>query len=138
MAASMVCDGQFFEKISGYSLVFQDNGRVAYAYLQDENEAILGDVWLYNRDPAPIEPEWKDFTKIPFANPLTFVKNVTDFVPVSDISEVHVSWELKSGVLQANIFIRDVLFAKLAKGEKPGRSFLVLKNGPLANILEEI
>ena len=33
---------------TGYSAVFEDDGKVAYAYLLDDGR-IVADVWLYNR-----------------------------------------------------------------------------------------
>lgn len=64
-----------------------DDGGVAYAYLLNEIGAIVDDVWLYNRCASPSEPEWKEPGKMPFANPVDFVKANEDFSPVKDISE---------------------------------------------------
>lgn len=137
VVALMTCDGKFLNQESGYSVVFDDDGRVAYAYLLDESEAIVGDVWLYNRCASPPVPEWKNPEKMPFANPIGFVKGDEDFVPVKDISEVKVQWESSSdGAVKANLFIRDELFAVLVEGAKPGWSILAAKDGPLAKVLE--
>lgn len=133
----MACDGKFLNQETGYSVVFDDDGRVAYAYLLNEKEAIVGDVWLYNRCVSPSEPEWKDPEKMPFANPVGFVKDDINFSPVKDISEVEVQWESSSeGQVKANIFVSDELFAVLTEGAKPGWSLLAAKNGPLAKVLE--
>jgi hypothetical protein len=122
---------RFFDDVSECSIIFEDNGRVAYAYLLDSDEDIIGDVWLYNRCPAPIEPEWKNPENQPFANPAKYIAN-KDFHPVSDISEVSVSWVRDSNKLQAHLYIRDILFAVLEPELKPGWSFLAEIDSPLA------
>lgn len=132
----MICDGRFLNQDLGYSVVFDDDGRVAYAYLLNQSGAIVGDVWLYNRCTSPSEPEWKDPSKIPFANPIGFVKDHEGFSPVKDISEVMVQWEISNGMIKANIFIHNNLFAVLVEGEKPGWSILAARDGPLAKVLE--
>ena len=51
------------------AIVIEDDGRVGYAYFLDSRGDICGDVWLYNRCPAPDVPEWHDPSGAPFANP---------------------------------------------------------------------
>ena len=75
---------------TGYSAVFEDDGRVAYAYLLHENR-IVSDVWLYNRIAAPPEPEWRDRSKAPFANPQGFAAS-DPFPPVASEAEVVFAW----------------------------------------------
>ena len=58
---------EFTSPCGGFTLTFDDDGRVAYAYLK-RGGIICGDVWLYNCCPTPDIPEWKDRSKIPFAN----------------------------------------------------------------------
>jgi len=53
---------------TGYSAIFEDDGKVAYAYRLD-NGKIVADVWLYNRAVAPEAPEWRDRSKAPFFEP---------------------------------------------------------------------
>ena len=72
MVASMTCDGKFLNQKTGYSVIFDDDGRVAYAYLLAPDEHIVSDVWLYNRCESPLQPEWPDQEKIPFANPASY------------------------------------------------------------------
>ena len=129
--------GEFSSHKSKHFVVFEDDGRVAYAYLYDANRQIVGDVWLYNRCVTPREPEWKDKEKLPFANPKVFVKENLVFAPVDDLSEVKVEWEYaKEGNVTAKFFIRDIFFAVLTEGSKPGYSLLAAKNGPLAKVLD--
>jgi hypothetical protein len=134
----MTCDGRFIDDRTGYSTVFDDDGRVAYCYLLDESESIVGDVWLYNRCSTPVDPEWKDPENMPFANPQAYVNAAThDVVQVVDtISDVSVDWDDESGKVKANILIRNKLFAILIEGVKPGWSVLASKDGPLAKVLE--
>ena len=64
----------FFESPCGrYQFRFDDDGKVAYGYLL-ENDSIIGDVWLYNRCSTPDKPEWKDKANIPFANCLPYAR----------------------------------------------------------------
>ena len=114
-----------------YTLVIEDDGRVAYAYLQEGN-GIVSDVWLYNRCEPPAEPEWRDRTKMPFANPLGFGSE-NDLGPIESEADVNVRWEGTT----AQIEIHGLLWAILQSGDKPGRCRLALKNGPLAKLLDE-
>jgi hypothetical protein len=133
----MTCEGEFLDEVSGFSVYFEDDGRVAYAYLLDPGGDIVGDIWLYNRCNTPIEPEWRSPDNMPFANPADYAKDHRGFIPVSDISEVDVRWINQAGeFIKAGIFIRDNLFAILTKRAKPGWSIMAAKDGPLAKVLE--
>ena len=119
---------------SDYSAIFEDDGKVAYAYLR-KGAHIVGDVWLYNHGEAPVEPEWEDPSRMPFANPKEFI-NPDPFEPVKDASEVGFEWvEGNPPVLL--IFIRGDLFARLTPGSQPGWSKLAIKDGPLAMVFTE-
>ena len=131
-------NGRFLDRESGYSVLVDDDGRVAYAYLLDPNNAIVGDVWLYNRGITPSESEWKDSTKMPFANPIDFVKKDRAFITIRGLSEINLRWGKTNVGIKVSVFIRNELFAILIEGEKPGRSVLAEKNGPLARVLEEL
>jgi len=115
-----------------YSAVFEDDGRVAYAYLC-HGRTIVGDVWLYNHNAAPVEPEWEDPSKMPFANPQEFT-SADFFEPVREPSEVRFEW-IEDDSLTLLIFIRGDLFARLVPGSKPGWSKLASNDGPLALVL---
>ena len=117
-----------------YAAVFEDDGRVAYAYLCKGRD-IVGDVWLYNHGTAPVEPEWEDPSRMPFANPREFTNHGL-FEPVKDASEVGFEWS-EGDPPALLIFIRGDLFAKLIPGSKPGWSKLAIKDGPLALVLPE-
>lgn len=133
----MDCNYKFYNKELGYSIIFDDNGRVAYAYLISPENKIVADVWLYNCCKSPSSPEWKYPKKMPFANPIEYVKDEIGFSPVRDKSEINVKWELKEDIMKAYLFIRGELFAVVAEGSKPGWSNLAKKNGPIAKVMEK-
>lgn len=128
--------GQFHDPDRAFSVVFEDDGRVAYGYLLDSAQNVLADVWLYNRCEAPSSPEWDDPSRMPFANPSEFVRRDQDFAPVADISEVDVTWDHDDpSRISAQIFIRGRRFAVLRPGDRPGTCILAAKDGPLAKTL---
>jgi hypothetical protein len=133
-------NARFFERFvspDGHAaVVIEDNGRVAYAYLLDAAGAICGDVWLYNRCPAPLEPEWSDRDGAPYANPIAFVAQTIAFSPPDSITDIMVEWSHQGRDLVACIFLSKTLLAKLMQGSKPGWSRLAAKDGPLALRLE--
>ena len=121
---------RFDEPSASRSVVLEDDGRVAYAYLLDE-EAIVGDVWLYNVAETPDSVDWKDQSKMPFLNPRSLCKS-EDVPRLDPNSSIFCRWS-KSGV---EIAIDGVLMARLKHGAKPGWSRLALRAGPLAKPLE--
>lgn len=120
------------EAVEGFSAMFEDDGRVAYAYLCQMDD-IVADVWLYNRGEPPTEPEWRDRDKPPFANPKGFA-SPESFAPVADESEVTFYWSHSSGSnpLILSVCIRGELIANLTPTSKPGWCKLAIKDGPLA------
>jgi hypothetical protein len=121
------------EENDTYSLIFEDNGKVAYAYLL-ENEVIIGDIWLYNRHETPEEIDWKDKKNLPFLNPAKYIDKSKIIEPVNDISEISIIWLMDYGkkLGDIHIYIRSELIAVLREGLKPGYSSIVLENNPLA------
>lgn len=134
MATDIFAD--FVNPASGHRVVFEDNGRVAYGYLLDPDEKIIGDVWLYNRCETPREPEWDAPDLLPFANPAEYSKDHSGFRPVEDPSEVTVAWTpLDGGRMRAAISVRGSVFGILEDGCKPGCARMAAKDGPLAKVL---
>ena len=114
--------------------IFEDNGRVAYAYLLVNGE-IAGDVWLYNHEEAPVQPEWNNPDAAPFKNPLEFAYSLDN--PPSNEADVKIKWEeQKDAPAQVQVYIRGQLFGVLKVGMKPGWSKLAKKDGPLAKMLK--
>ena len=115
-----------------YSIKIEDDGRVAYTYLY-ENEDIVGDVWLYNQQEPPQTSFWLP-EDMPFLNPKEYLLPDATIKPITDNSQIRCEWtESKDdGLIEAGIYIRDKFIASVAVGEKPGWSVLVAKDGPLA------
>ncbi len=112
-----------------YSIVIDDDGVVAYAYLLFGNTCI-GDVWLYNQAEPPAVAEW-DKTQMPFLNPKEFITD--DYTPpITNENEVDVIWVDEGDLMKVNIFIRGEHVATALEGAKPGWSIFVKKDGPLA------
>lgn len=127
---------QHVDEATGYSVIVEDNGRVAYAYLLDAAAAIVSDVWLYNHSIAPMSVDWSDVEDLPFRNPSEFA-SATVFQPLSEPSEFSVEWKrLPHQTFEARISIRGELFAVLHQGVAPGWSRLARKSGPLAQVLQ--
>ncbi|WP_375157246.1 hypothetical protein [Bradyrhizobium sp. RDT46] len=72
---------KFVSPFDESAVIIEDDGKVAYAYMLDRNGKICSDVWLYNRCPAPIEPEWHDAANLPFANPASLVNKKLSLRP---------------------------------------------------------
>lgn len=117
-----------------YSLKIVDDGRVAYAYLL-EGEDVIGDVWLYNQQQAPIVSFWQP-EDMPFLNPAEYLAENASIKPIEQESEIRTEWtESKDdGLIEVAVYIRDKFIASVAVGSKPGWSVLVAKDGPLAYI----
>jgi len=115
-----------------YSLKIEDDGRVAYAYLY-EDEDVVGDVWLYNQQQPPQTSFWLP-EDMPFLNPKEYLSKDATIKPIAHESEVRCEWtESKDdGLIEVGIYIRDKFIAAVAVGTKPGWSVLVAKDGPLA------
>lgn len=130
----------FFEQIfwdinNRYSIIIEDDDRVAYAYLL-YNKQIIGDVWLYNRIPSPTTVNWNK-TEMPFLNPVSFIKNIDFEIPQKTIKEYDFDWmgNENNDLLKVKIYIKQKLTAIIAPGSKPGWSINVKKDGPLAKVL---
>jgi hypothetical protein len=114
--------------------MIKDDGRVAYAYLY-EDEDIIGDVWLYNQQQAPETSFWL-VEDMPFLNPTEYLAKDASIKPISEESEVRCEWteNLNDGLIEVGISIREKFIAAISSGSKPGWSVLVAKDGPLAYV----
>ncbi len=87
--------------------MIEDDGRVGYAYLLNQEGKVCGDVWLYNRGPAPKEPEWSDREKAPYANPESYVLPKPMFSLPTSIADFSIEWRHKAnGIREARVYIR--------------------------------
>jgi hypothetical protein len=118
---------------SPFSVVIDDDDRVAYAYLLKDGK-ICGDVWLYNCESPPKKPEWSDPSKAPFANPQEFAAE--NSLRITDIGLINLRWKKnKESLERAEICLADELLAILAPGAKPGWCRNARKDSPLAKAL---
>jgi len=120
----------FYEDNVEYSIVIDDDGEVAYAYLY-KNSDIVGDVWLYNQASTPLIAIWEE-KNLPFLNPQEFIKDVIP--PIRNEDEIAITWtHLSNNEFEhVLIYIRNKLIAKISVGSTPGWSTCVAKSGPLA------
>jgi len=117
-----------------FAVLIEDDDKVCYAYLLKEKR-IVGDIWLYNSAPTPTEPEWHSNANLPFLNPAEFVSE--NLEPFNGSSPVVVTWDFGEQTV-AKIFLASRLIAKLTEGSCPGWSSLVIKDGPLAQQMEQV
>ena len=118
-----------------YHAVVEDDLRVAYAYLYDGERAV-GQVWLYNRGPAPRdmnEPTWREG---PYRNAAPWASN-NDCPPISGAADVQFIWRIVRGV-SVLIRIHGVDWAVLRFGAIPGWCRLARRANPLALPLSEL
>lgn len=127
---------QDFDEITGYSVMFEDDGKTAYAYLI-LNGKITADVWLYNRHIAPTQAEWDDPSKLPFMNPREYAFDLS-IEPISNTNQVQFVWnhDRQNCLINTEVFLRGELYGQLTPTSCPGWSKLAKKDGPLARVLE--
>lgn len=119
-----------FDEPNGHlSVVLEDDGKVAYAYLL-EGDSVVGDVWLYNVGEAPDAVNWRDKSAMPFCNPAKYCTG--EKLPrLREDSEVACQWS-NQGV---TVSVSGLVWARLDKGAKPGWSRAAGRDGPLAKPL---
>jgi len=126
---------EFPHEPTGCALAFVDDGRVGYAYLRDPEGAIIADVWLYNRLPAPADADWSDPRQAPFLNPEPCALPLTQPPPRAR-EDVRVVWSQDDVVLLADVYLREQLLGRLSPGSQPGWATLARTDGPLARRFE--
>ena len=116
-----------------YSVLIEDDGRVAYAYLLAYGD-VVGDVWLYNQAEAPANANWHE-QSLPYLNPAEYLNKEVSITPIKAEKEVRCDWtETNDGLIEVAIWLRDKFIAQIESGSKPGWSVLVIKDGPLAQV----
>lgn len=117
-----------------FSVVIEDDGRVAYGYLLHNGE-IIGDVWLYNCIEPKSPPDWNDFARMPFQNGRDFVNPLSQ-IRFQDQAAIAVQWVTDSEAgPHASILYQKELVAEIYPHSKPGRCRAAAKDGPLAKTL---
>lgn len=117
------------EEFLSFSVIIEDDDKVCYAYLLEENQ-IVSDVWLYNNIDSPEAVDWKNKDDLPFANPKKFIKN--NISPFDVATSIDVKWGSVDGKIYAKIYASNQLLVKLERDAFPGWSTLVKSDGPLA------
>lgn len=125
---------KFVSPLGESAVMIEDDGRVGYAYMLNPDGQICSDVWLYNRCPAPVEPEWLNPPTRPFANPASFVNQGPHVSLPGSAKEFTVEWHEADGLAVADILLPERNLARLKAGAKPGWSTLASKDGPLAQV----
>jgi hypothetical protein len=118
-----------------YSLVFEDDGKVAYAYLKEAG-AIVGDLWLYNRCLTPQDPGWHDRTRIPFALSRDFVADGARLTRPVGSADVRVKWHYEGDVPVAYIYVFEDLLGVVGHGDKPGYARHAVVDSRLARVMQ--
>lgn len=126
--------GDYASPCGRFKLAFDDDGKAAYAYLK-QGKTILGDVWVYNRCLTPDEPEWKDRTKLPFANCKTYMTEEGRLCKPVALNDIRVEWQYAGEQPTAYVYLFGDLVAKVGVGDKPGYSRFAARDGPLAKVL---
>jgi len=126
---------EFRSPCAKYSLVFDDDGKVAYAYLKEAG-IIVGDLWLYNRCPTPPEPEWHDRTHIPFALSRDFVADGGRLTRAVGSADVRVKWQYEADAPVAYVYVFEDLYGVVGVGDKPGYARYVVADSRLARVMQ--
>ena len=90
----------FCEFDPSFSVIFEDDERVAYAYLYRKVE-IIADVWSYNTILASPDANFEDPDDMPFLNPNYFISE--NIEPLEDMEELFVEWNEVDGIIKAMI-----------------------------------
>jgi hypothetical protein len=125
---------EFPSPCARYALTFEDNGKVAYAYLKCDGK-IVGDIWLYNRCPTPEVAEWTNRNNFPFANFKPYTNEEGRIQREVKARDVNVDWEYQNGEPVAFVYVFEELFGSVGLHEKPGYARLATRDGPLARVM---
>ncbi len=114
-----------------FSIVIEDNGYVAYAYLL-KNEDIISELWLYNRGNI-LYDNWDNISEddFPLQNLDCFINKTIK--PISTDKDINIKWSFNDdNNIKAYIFIHDELIGSLESKEPIGFSKLVFQDTPIA------
>jgi hypothetical protein len=118
-----------------FTIVIEDDDRVAYGYLLQDGK-IVSDVWLYNCVDAPVRPDWRDRAEMPFLNASDYV-NETAQIRFLAPEKISVQWQTDLAIQpHATVHYQNVLVAQIFPDVKPGCCRAAAKDGPLAKTLK--
>jgi hypothetical protein len=87
---------------------------------------------------APLEPEWKDRTKAPYANPRGHTQGPPNFKIPDGETDIIIRWSKDEQANKfADILLSDLVIGRLRAGQKPGWALAAAKDSPLARVLRE-
>ena len=129
----------FDDEDSAYSVVVEDDDRVAYAYIYDreaggDSPPIVADVWLYNVAAPP--DSWARPTRPDEAplNPSPYVSEELA-VRLEEAREVVARWHSSDDARLVDVLADGVVYARLSAGSKPGWSRFAAAESPVARPL---
>lgn len=119
-----------FKERSNYSIIINDDGIVAYAYLLD-GENIISDLWIYNSS-VQLYKDWNNITEedLPLQNLDQYILKKIDLLQEEDI--VKVDWFFNNQYIKATIYINNTLIGYLDNIDTVGYSTLVNQDTPIA------
>lgn len=123
---------QFFPVDSnGFSIIIEDDGLVAYAYLLKDEE-IVSTLWLYNVGKT-LYNNWENLDKhdLPFQNLDYFISKQIE--SIKSKNDINIKWVIEKNYTRSYIFIFNELIGFLDSTTPIGYSLLVTEDGPLAN-----
>jgi hypothetical protein len=116
-----------------FTAVFDDNGKVAYAFLLYQGE-IITDVWLYNVAPTPEE---FGLDQPPHLNPKGYARDEAyPRIEREDQVEFRFITPGEIRTLYVELHLRGEFFAKLVPDQVPGWSKWAAQDGDLALVLQ--
>jgi len=126
----------FFKEDKNYSVVIEDNGQVAYAYLLKDGN-IVSDVWLYNQIKTPEISDWPNKESLPFLNSKEYTFNDGFIRSIQSREDFEVIWENIAEQIIVRIIILGKIKVQMDSNEKIGLSNNIFKTGPLARKFSE-
>lgn len=126
----MLIDLSVTNELNGDSVRVRDDGQVAYAYYLRGGE-VRGQVWLYNRVPAPEDDPWEWAEAVaPFLNSARYA--IADEALPLRSEDFDFRFLFRDEVWTAAVYVRGKRWAIVGEGTLPGWCALAREDGPLA------
>ena len=96
---------------------------------------LLATFWLYNQIDPDENYQWTDSAIMPFLNKREFIRSA--LVRPKSIREFRVQWiSSPAAAIAADLYLGEVLFAKISREKSPGWCINAVKDGPLAKTFD--